>query len=340
MGQVYIIAKWRNSVSPNIFSARQLDVSTSFGGLIMAGAPLSGSINQQAASAIQGAGLGAMSEMYQPVGQIATTDLSQYQNPYTQQVINTSLNDLERQRQMQMNDIGAQAQAAKAFGGSRQAVAEALTNEAALRQGSQLSANLNQAGYQNAQQMAQQDITNRANASVNRLAAGAQLGNIANLGFGMGQTVQNNLLQQGASQQAMQQALIDAAKQQFTGYTNAPAQSLSYMSQALGSTPTPTGQTQTSSPGLFDYLTTGAAIYGALPSDVRLKKNIVKTKVIDGINVYVWDWNDKAKEIGAESNPSHGVIAQEVMEIKPEAVIVGADGYLRVDYSQLPKGVR
>lgn len=48
------------------------------------------------------------------------------------------------------------ATAAKAFGGSRQGVAQALTNEAALREASRASAGLRQQGYGQAAQLAQQ----------------------------------------------------------------------------------------------------------------------------------------------------------------------------------------
>ena len=304
----------------------------------MAGSPIGGSINQQAAGAIQGAGLGAVNEMMQPVGQIASANLAAYQNPYNQQVIDASMGDLERQRQMQMNTMGGQASTAGAFGGSRHGVAEALTNEGFARQGGQLAANLRQSGFTNAQNMAQQDIQNRLAGSTQRLAAGSQLGSVANLGFNMGQTVNENLMKQGLSQQAMQQALIDSAKQQFTGYTNAPGQSLSYMTSALGATPVPQGQTTSSSPGIFDYLTTGAALYGA--SDIRLKTSITKIKDVDGVNVYAWQWNDKAREIGVSDQPTVGVMAQEIALTHPQAVVVGDDGFLRVKYNELPEGVR
>jgi hypothetical protein len=58
----------------------------------------------------------------------------------------------------------------------------------------------------------------------------------------------------------MQQALIDAAKQRFGGYTAQPANTLGYLSQAIGATPVPQTQTTTKKPGLFDYLTLGASM--------------------------------------------------------------------------------
>ena len=71
-------------------------------------------------------------------------------------------------------------------------------------------------------------------------------------------------------------------------------------------------------------------------SDFRLKENISKVKEVEpGIGWYTWDWNDKAKEIGAAGLPTEGVIAQEVKEVDPSAVMIGEDGYYRVDYSKI-----
>ena len=150
----------------------------------------------------------------QAVGGIGT-----YMNPYTQQVIDTSMGDLERQRQMQMNQLGAQASAAGAFGGSRQGVAESLTNEAFARQGGQLAAGLRQQGFQTALGASQQDVANQMQAALANQSArsaaeqfgqatGLQ-GQIANQGafgraqeFGQGMTLDA----QQANQQAAQQA--------------------------------------------------------------------------------------------------------------------------------------
>ena len=69
---------------------------------------------------------------------------------------------------------------------------------------------------------------------------------------------------------------------------------------------------------------------GAL-SDARLKENIEHVEQIDGINMYTWDWKDAA----LSSPMSYGVIAQEVAETHPEAVMTGDHGYMVVDYSKL-----
>ena len=109
-------------------------------------------------------------------GQIAQTDLSQYTNPFEAQVVQQSLSDLERARQMQQNVQGAQAQAAGAFGGSRQAIAEAETNRAFAEQAARTAAGLRQAGFTQAQQAAQADIASRMQADLANQRAALQAG--------------------------------------------------------------------------------------------------------------------------------------------------------------------
>lgn len=238
--------------------------------------PAAPNINQMAAQGIYGAGLGAASEMgYMPqqvqAGQLATTDIGQYQNPFTEQVIRANEADILRGAQMGLDILGAKAQAAGAYGGSRQAVAESEYGRNIAQQLAQSSAALRQAGFQNAQQAALSDIQNRLGAqqfnvtsglqgAQQRLGAGSQLANIANLGFGMGQQVQQNLAAQGAQQQALQQALFDAAQQQFAGYTGAPMAGVGTVSGAISASPVPQTQTTSRQPGLFDYLTLGASL--------------------------------------------------------------------------------
>jgi hypothetical protein len=276
---------------------------------------------QQASMAQQGALAGTAG-----AGTVAGTNLGAYQNPYTQQVIDASAADTLRNAQMGLNALGAQATKAGAFGGSRHGVAMGEMGRGVAQMLGQQAAGLRSQGFLNAQQMAQQDIQNRMNQA-------QQLANLGQQSFGYGQSIQQNLAQQGTAQQALQQALIDAAKGQFAGYQQAPVTGLGIMTQALGASPH--GQTQTSQRqlGLMDYLTAGATIAGAMPSDVRLKTNIKITgKLESGLNTYSWDWNAEGQKLTGDKSSS-GVIAQEVAEMFPEAVITGDHGYMMVDYS-------
>jgi hypothetical protein len=280
---------------------------------------------QQAAGAQQRALAGTAG-----AGTIAGTDLGAYQNPYTQQVIDASAADVLRNAQMGLNQLGTDATRAGAFGGSRHGVAMGEMGRGVASLLGQQSAQLRSQGFMNAQQMAQQDIQNR-------MSQAQQLANLGQQSFGYGQAIQSGLSQQGAQQQALQQALIDAAKGQYAGYTGQPANTLGYVSNALGATPVPQSQTTSKQPGLFDYLTlaatTAGAYYGAGGSDIRFKTDITLKKVLDnGIKVYDWVWNELGEKFKAKWQPSSGVIAQEIKDVIPEAVIE-RDGYLFVDYN-------
>ena len=339
-------------------------------------------VNQAAAGGLQQAMQGTQAGMgYQPTqvnatkfkaarmgpaGQVAGADLSAYTNPYETQVVDQSLADLERSRLMQQNQMSAQASAGGAFGGSRHGIAESETNRAALDQAARTASGLRQAGFQNAQQLAGQDINrqmqvdsanqgaiNQArqfgaqqgmtaqqlnqmaglNANQQRLGAASQMGQLGQQAFNTGQTISQNQMQQGLMQQGMQQALIDAARGQYAGFTGAPGQSLGLPLAALGAQPNQSTTTGSKNPGLFDYLSLGASAYAK--SDVRLKTNIKHLGKENGHNVYSWDWNEDGKRIADPKQPTVGVMAQELQETHPHLVELGSDGFLRVNYGGL-----
>ena len=78
----------------------------------------------------------------------------------------------------------------------------------------------------------------------------------------------------------------------------------------------------------------------AVFSDSRLKENITvmphsEFKEI-GLQGYTWMWSKKAiEELGQSAGVEHGVIAQEVENLYPWAVVTGDDGYKRVNYAAL-----
>jgi hypothetical protein len=191
---------------------------------------------------------------------LAQTDLTPYQNPFTQQVVDRSLGSIDRMRQMGINQVGANATGAGAFGGSRHGVAEAETNRAAMEQAANTSANLFSQGFGQAQNAAKFDIGNQFNAANTQLQAANQLGSLSNLGFGMGRQVQQDQLAQGGQQQALMQQLLNNAKSQYSGYTNAPGKSLQYPLASIGGVPQPQTQTTSSKPGLLGLLSMGLGL--------------------------------------------------------------------------------
>jgi hypothetical protein len=91
-------------------------------------------------------------------GSFLNQNMQAYMNPYTQAVTEQSLADLERSRQLQQQQTAAQATAARAFGGSRQGVAEAETNRAYGENAARLLAQQNAAGYEAAQRASEADL--------------------------------------------------------------------------------------------------------------------------------------------------------------------------------------
>ena len=88
------------------------------------------------------------------------------------------------------------------------------------------------------------------------LAGGGQLGNLANLGFGMGNQIADRQMNEGGQAQAIRQAILNAAMQQFGGFTGAGNLGLGMLQQGVGASPRPVDTTQTMNPGLFGILGT------------------------------------------------------------------------------------
>jgi len=93
------------------------------------------------------------------VQRLANTDLSAYMNPYSGAVINPAIAQMEQARRQALMQVGDQATQAKAFGGSRQGVAEGVTNAQSEMQKGSLVGNLLNQNWQQAVAGATGDIT-------------------------------------------------------------------------------------------------------------------------------------------------------------------------------------
>jgi hypothetical protein len=120
------------------------------------------------------AGLGT--RQFAPMSEYNLGMVQRYMNPYEQQVIQGTLGDIERARQGQISAEGARATAARAFGGTRQAVTRSLVDEAALRNATNAVAQLRQGGFTQAQNLglSQEDL--RRQLEQQRLDAARGLG--------------------------------------------------------------------------------------------------------------------------------------------------------------------
>jgi hypothetical protein len=138
-------------------------------------------------------------------------DIAAFQNPYEEQVVQQSLQDIERSRQMQSLQDANRATQAKAFGGSRYGVQSALTNEAALQEAARTAGQLRSAGFGQSAQ----------------LAAAAREMNMR--GF-------QNAMNLGLTRQQFAQLKLDADR-------NLPLQRLALQQSALGTQPANLGST-------------------------------------------------------------------------------------------------
>ena len=92
--------------------------------------------------------------------------------------------------------------------------------------------------------------------------------------------------------------------------------------------------------GVSGAMYVGGDIYSYASSDKRLKENLEK---IDGslekiakISGYEYNWNSIAQEMHPErTERDYGVVAQEVQEVLPSAVVEREDGYLAVNYERI-----
>lgn len=70
-------------------------------------------------------------------------------------------------------------------------------------------------------------------------------------------------------------------------------------------------------------------------SDRRLKQDIVQVgRHPQGFGLYLFDYKPEFRELHGHGR-QFGVMADEVEQVVPEAVVVAEDGYQRVDYSHL-----
>jgi len=120
----------------------------------------------------------------------------QFMSPYQQEVIDTTLAEFDKQRQMAQQQIGANAVQAGAFGGAREGIQQAEYGAQTLQDRSALQAQLLQQGFGQAQQAAGQAFQQQQGlASLQPQLLGQQIGAMSAL---------------GQQQQAQQQAVLDA----------------------------------------------------------------------------------------------------------------------------------
>jgi hypothetical protein len=174
--------------------------------------------------AVTGAGQGTGVAGYQPFLQQAQQysgpqAYQQFMSPYQQDVINTTLSEYDRQRQIQQQGIASQAIQAGAFGGGREGVQQAEFDAQSLQNRAALQAQLLQQGYGQAQQ-----------------AAGTAFSQQQSLAALQPQLTATGIQQLGAagtSNLAYQQAVLDAQRQAAQFAYQEPYQRLSVLGSGI-----------------------------------------------------------------------------------------------------------
>lgn len=177
-------------------------------------------------------------------------------------------------------------------------------------------------------------------------AAGGQMGTLGQQASQTGIAGATANFNAGTQQQALNQQQLTEAYQNFLNQAQWPEQMMNMVNSMLQAGNQYTVPTQNLAPtsstaqnvGLFSQLAGGVGSLlggsnsGSTSSDIRLKKNIRKIGEIKiGIPLYefdyVWAKSDEIKNIG--------VMAQDVLEVMPEAVVIDAAGFMSVKYDMV-----
>lgn len=194
-----------------------------------------------------------------PAPTFAGSDISQYMNPYTSNVIDQSNMDLNRARQLGIQSDAAQAASAGAFGGSRHGVAEAETNRGFADAAARNSAQLRDQGFNTASGLLTGDLNRQMQGRQLGLQSAGLLTDIAGQGF----QGADRMLGLGQAEQTQAQGGLDRKYEDFLRNQGLPLQQIMARLGVLGAYPGNSSQTQpTNSNWLSGLLGAGATAAG------------------------------------------------------------------------------
>lgn len=256
-----------------------------------------------------------------PVG---AQDIDRYMNPYTQQVIDTTLGEMDRQHQRDtIGRHGAMAQRGSYLNEDRRAVIDNLARESTERVKAETAARLRSQGFQNA--------LGQANVDRARMMQGAgQFQQLAPLRSQLGAMDAQQLQEIGQQQQAQQQDILSLDYDDFLRQFYYPQEQINYLQSALGATPYPTSQfTQQTQPqgsdntaGQIAGSVASLAALAMMASDRKVKTDVKK---VGDLPVYEYRYKTDPKE-----KRRVGPMAQDVEKFVPEA-IMDIDGVKHVN---------
>ena len=243
------------------------------------------------------------------------TDVSAHMNPFTSEVIDKSLADMDKTRQQSIMSNASAAQKAGAFGGSRHGIIDAVTNAETAEAAGLLSSQLRKQGFDTATANKLSEFTARQGAGANA-ASGMQESTLKDFA---------GLMQGGMQQQQQAQAEIDAAREVHDEKRNYDLENLNLRLSALGMSPygkqESTQKTTTGGSSGTDWGQMGLGIFSLLlglsDDDTKTDKEKLGGK-IPGTDLEAWAFRYKGDP---KTYPkSIGVMASDVEKKMPEAV--------------------
>jgi len=216
------------------------------------------------------AGLGAMGSLNagNQYNQMATNPYAMqgFMSPYMQGVVNSQMQEANRNYDISGTQQASKATQSGAFGGSRGAIMAAENERNRNTALGGIQAQGLQSAFQNAQQ-AQQFGANLGLQGYGQALQGAgQLANIGGQELGAQQSILGLQNQFGAQQQGQQQNVLNQAIQNYANTQNYPQQQLAFMNSQLRGLPltnTTTTQYQAAPSMLSQVTGLGTAAYGA-----------------------------------------------------------------------------
>lgn len=186
---------------------------------------------QQGSEAVKQGIAGAQGASFDP------TSYEKFMDPYTEDVIARTQADIADKGRQQQNQAQASAVGSGAFGGSRQAVLQGQIAADTMDQQARTGAQLRSAGFQQAQNLAQQ----QANQQLRQAQLAGQLGvsqaGLGQLGQQMGVQDINTLLGIGGLQQQQDQRALDVARANTLAEQSLPYQQIGFMSDIFRGVP-------------------------------------------------------------------------------------------------------
>lgn len=213
-------------------------------------------------------------------------DISAYQSPFQQQVIDLAMEDIRREEDIARGAAQDRAIGAGAFGGSRSALLETEATRPFVEQRARTAAGLRQTGFEQAARLAEADVARQQQAELERARMAQQVGllepelqlrrdiagaDIADrqraaqaglLGdlYGLQTGAITALGGVGEQQRGLEQQRRDIAFSEFMREQDLPEQQINLLGSALsGISPSVIGQRASQTTGIGDILAGGAA---------------------------------------------------------------------------------